>query len=153
MPVLYISFFLFILFIYWLCWILLHGLFSNCSERGPLSRCSALASLCGAWALGREGFGSFVSWAQQLVSRTLEHRLNNCSTWASLLPSMWDLWDQGSNSCLLHWQANSFNSEPPGKPQYHLFLIFVSVVFFTVNYFWCLPQERVCFGQFKSHRA
>ena len=25
--------------------------------------------------------------------------------------------DQGSNPCLLHWQAVSFFTEPPGKPQ------------------------------------
>ena len=28
--------------------------------------------------------------------------------------------DQGLNPCLLHWQADSFTSEPPGKPKLHL---------------------------------
>ena len=30
--------------------------------------------------------------------------------------------DQGSNLCLLHWQADSFITEPPGKPSFSRFL-------------------------------
>ena len=31
--------------------------------------------------------------------------------------------DQGSNPCLLHWQADSFTTEPPGKPLYRVLML------------------------------
>ena len=58
--------------------LLLHGLFSSCSEQGLLLSCHVQAShwgsfsCCGAWALGCVGFSSCGLWA-------LEHRLNNCA--------------------------------------------------------------------------
>jgi len=46
------------------------------------------------------------------------HRLS-CSTYGIFL-------DQGPNLCLLHWQVDSFTTEPPGKPTSHIkFLYFV----------------------------
>ena len=41
------------------------------------------------------------------VSQALEHRIDSCGPWASLLWSMWNLPDQASNPCLLHWWVNS----------------------------------------------
>ena len=81
---------------------LLHGLFCSCSERWLLSSCGARASHCGGFsycgvrALGLSSFSSCGTWAQQLQ-----------------LPGPAALWrcgiflDQGSNPCLLHWQADS----------------------------------------------
>ena len=55
---------------------------------------------------------AFVAVAPRLQSTgsiVVAHRLSCCPTW-EVLP------DQGSNLCLLHWQENSFTTEPPGKP-------------------------------------
>ena len=54
------------------------------------------------------GLRSCGSWA-------LEHRLNICGTRLILLLACGLFLDQGSNPCLLHWQADS-TTEPPGKP-------------------------------------
>ena len=47
----------------------------------------AVASHCGAQALGCVGLSSCGTWA-------LEHRLSSCGTWAQLPRCMWDLPDQ-----------------------------------------------------------
>ena len=66
------------------------GFFSSCSERGPLSGCSAWASHgggfspCGAWALGPVGCSS-------CSSQALERSLSSGGARASLLRGMWDL--------------------------------------------------------------
>ena len=82
-------------FIYfWLCWIFpVAWAFSGCGEWGLLPSCSAQASLL-------------------VASPVAEHRLQ--STWAGQLqqgfsfsPTCGIFPDQGSNSCLLHWQADS----------------------------------------------
>ena len=39
--------------------------------------------------------------------QALEHQLSSCGTWAQLLHSMQILPGEGSNLCLLHWQADS----------------------------------------------
>ena len=100
---------------------LLPGLFSSCCEWGLLSSCGAWASygcgfsccrarLQGMWAsaVAAHGLSSGGSW-------TLEHRLNICGTRLILLLACGLFLDQGSNPCLLHWQADS-TTEPPGKP-------------------------------------
>ena len=55
-----------------------------------------------AWAQGHRGFISYSSWA-------LEHKFNSCGIQLLLSCSMscGIFPDQGSNPCLLHWQANS----------------------------------------------
>ena len=70
-----------------LCW-----LFSSGSEQGLHPSCGAKASQCGGFSSCR--------------AQALEHRLNNYGTEASLLHSIWDLVDPGSNLCLLHWQTD-----------------------------------------------
>ena len=85
-------------------YLLLHRLFSSCGERETLSSCSARASHCSgfsccrAWALG----------AQDLVA--MAHGLS-CSKSCGIFL------DQGSNPCLLHWQAESL---PPTHQGSHL---------------------------------
>ena len=88
--------FLKILFIYfWLCWVFIAvRAFPSYGEQGLLSSCGPRASHhcgfsgCKAQALGHSGFSSCGSQA--------------CGIFL----------DQGSNQCLLYWQA----AEPPGKP-------------------------------------
>ena len=64
------------------------GLFSSCDEHGLLSSCSPRASYnsgsscCRAQALGPMGFSSCGTWLSSCGSQALEHRLNNCGTWA-----------------------------------------------------------------------
>ena len=100
---------------------LLLRLFSSCSEWGLLSSCYVRASHCGKFLLLQSTNCRAVglsSWGSQ----ALEHWLNSCGTWVSLL---WGTVfpDQQSNLCLLHWQADSLPQEDslPGKPV-HIFL-------------------------------
>ena len=95
------------LFNFWLCLVFIaSGLFSGCGEWGLLSifcswtyHCGGFPC-CGAWTLGCAGFSSCGSWV-------LEYRLVVVmlglifSTACGILP------DQGSNPCLLHYQADS----------------------------------------------
>ena len=54
------------------------GTFSSCGEQGPLSRCSAQASHCGAFSSCRE--------------QALEPRFRNCGSRAQLLRGMGSFW-------------------------------------------------------------
>ena len=86
------SFCLVILFL--VLWLILCWLFtatwasSSCSEWSPLSSCGVQASHCSGFSccrartLGHVGFSSRGSWLSSCHSRALEHRLNNCGTWA-----------------------------------------------------------------------
>ena len=125
---------------------MLHGLFRSCGEQGLLSRCGVRASHCGGFsccrarALGR-GFQSLSSCSTgaQLLqfsgSRTQAQQLWCTGLCCSAAHGI--LLDQGWNSHLLHWQADSV-TEPgklslPGKPRYFLFkttiFIFCLLVF------------------------
>ena len=92
---------------------LLQGLFSSCSVWA--SHCSGFC-WCEAWALaaqasvlGARGLTSCSSWALDIGSTAVVHRLS-CSTACGIFL------DQGLNLCLLRWQADFFTTEPPGKP-------------------------------------
>ena len=86
---------------YWLRWVFLavRGLSLVVASGGysslwcagfPLRWLLLLRSTCSR----RAGFSSCGSWA-------LERRLSSCSAACGIFP------DQGSNPCLLHWQADS----------------------------------------------
>ena len=49
-------------------------------------------------------------------SRTLKHGLSNCGTQAQLPLGMWNLLDQVSSQCPLHWQADSYPLYHQGSP-------------------------------------
>ena len=73
--------------------------FSSCSEQGLLfivvrGLLTVVASHCGAQALGVR------------ASVVVACRLSSCGAWAQVLRGMWDLPEQGSNLCALHWQAD-----------------------------------------------
>ena len=56
------------------------------------------------------GFNGCSSWA-------LEHRPNSCSTRAEFCSATYGIFpDQGSNLCVLHWQANSLPLSHQGRP-------------------------------------
>ena len=76
---------------------------STVREWGLLSGCSARVSQCG---------GLFCCRAWPLM-----HRLSSCGSWAYLLCSMWNLLEQGSNPCLLHWQVDSLPLSHQGSPE------------------------------------
>ena len=90
---------------FWLCWVVLLCK-TSCSEWGLLSNCGSRASYgggflhCRALALEHVGFSS-------CSSQALEHRFNSCGTRAQLLTACGLFPHQGSNPCLLHWQADS----------------------------------------------
>ena len=89
----FVSFFLLIYF--WLCWsLLLHGVFSSCSEWGLLSSWDVWAS-CGDF--------SYCGLSCPMV----------CGFFL----------DQGPNPCLLHWQVHSLPLDHQGSPC-QLFLIY-----------------------------
>ena len=67
-------------------------------------------SCCRTWALGHTGFSS---WG----TRALEHRLSNCAHGLSCSTTCVIFPDQGSNLCLLHWQADSLPLSHERSPQ------------------------------------
>ena len=80
-------------------------LFSGCSERGLLSSCTAWAycrcfSCCGEQALGHMGSVIVAPGFWGTGSAVATHALN-CSVACGIFL------DQGSNLCLLLWQADS----------------------------------------------
>ena len=87
--------------------LLLPGFFSSWGEQRLLSGCGAWishcsgVSCCWAWALGC------------MDSVVVAHRLS-CSAACGILL------DQGSNLCLLHWQADSLPLSHQGSPTYFL---------------------------------
>ena len=86
--------------------------FSSCGERGLLFVvvCGLLievASHCGAWSLGTRASVVAERGLNSCGSRTLERRLSSCGAWLSCSAACGIFPDQGSNSCPLHWQADS----------------------------------------------
>ena len=89
----------------WLCWVFTAawaflwlwraGLSSSCGA----SHCGGFPC-CRVWALRRKGFGSVACGLSSWGSWAPRHRLS-CSAGCGIFP------DQGLNSCLLHWQADS----------------------------------------------
>ena len=88
---------------------LLRGFFFSCGERGLFSGCCVQRSQCGGFSCcgargrGCAGFSSGSTWAPRLQlpgSRAQSHGLS-CSEACGIFPN------QGSNPCLLHWQAAS----------------------------------------------
>ena len=59
------------------------------------------------------------------ASAVAAHRLSHCSSWSleHKLNGMWNLLDQGSNLCLLHWQADSLSLSHQGSPLVPFFLL------------------------------
>ena len=100
---------------------LLCGLFSSCSEQGQLCSCNAWASYCigfsccgaqGMFRLQQLGHLGSVVVAPGLSTGSVivAHKLS-CSAACGIFP------DQGSNPCLLHWQANSLPLSHQGSPE------------------------------------
>ena len=103
--------------------LLLRGPLSSCGERGLLSSFSAQASHCGvfscfgAQALTWEGFCSCDSQLQSTGSIIAAPGLS-CSMACGIFVI------QGSNLCLLHWQADSLLLSHQGSPSSFLFLFY-----------------------------
>ena len=102
--------------------LLQRGLFSGVGEQGLLSSCGAQASrgsslsCCGARARGRAGFSS-------CSSQALRHSLNSCGPQLGCSAACGTFPDQGSNPCLLHWQADSLPLSHPGSPPVLIFKV------------------------------
>ena len=79
----------------------LHGLFWSCGGQGLSSGCCAKASRC-------DGLSCCGTWS-------LEHRLSNCGTPASLLPGMWDLQGSGIEPESPALAGEFFTTEPPTR--------------------------------------
>ena len=95
---------------------LLHKLFSSCSDLGLLSSCGVQASrcsgfsCCGTWALWLVDFSSCGACGlQRTGSVVVAHGLSYFLAWG-IFPY------QGSNSHLLHWQADSLPLSHQGSP-------------------------------------
>ena len=95
---------------FWLLWVFTatRGLFSSCSKwrSGSTLGCGAQVagysdfSCCGTWALGAQA-SAVVAFGLQSAGSVVEaHRLSCSMAYGIFL-------DQGSNLCLLHWQAYS----------------------------------------------
>ena len=99
---------------------LLRGLFSSCSEQGPLSGRSVQASHCSGFscckarALGHMGISSCNSQAP-------EHRLSSYGACAWLLRGMWVLPGPGLEPMTPALAGRLFTTEPSGKPRFYIF--------------------------------
>ena len=114
---------LFIYFIYSLLAVLgLHCCAGFClvaESRGHslVAVCRLLLALVGPQALGHKGFSSRSTWAQFCGSGVLEHSLSSCGNGLSCSAACGILPDQGSNLCLLLWQADSLPLDHQGSPR------------------------------------
>ena len=115
--------FIFIMyFIFGCAWCsLLHRFFSSCGEQEPLfvAVCGlpiAMASGCGAQALGARALGIVARGFSSCGSWALEHRVSSCGARAELLRGMWDLPEPGVEPMSPALAGESFTTEPPGKP-------------------------------------
>ena len=90
--------------------LLLCGLLSSCSLRA--SQCGDVFC-CGALTGSRALRLCCSSW-------DLEHRLNSCGSWASLLHGSWDLPGPGIKLMYPALAGFFFTTEPPGKPALHI---------------------------------
>jgi len=85
---------------------------------GATLHCSARAShcdgfpWCGAWTLGHAGFSSSDTWFLGCRAQALAVAAHGLSCSAACGSS----WIQGSNPCLLHWQADSLPLSHQGSP-------------------------------------
>ena len=116
--------FLSILFIYfWLCWVVfaLQAFLQLWRARTTLG-CSVRAShrhgfsCCRTQALGPRASGIAAQELNSCGSWTLERRLSSCGAWISCSTACGILPNQVSNSCLLHWQADSLTLSQQGSP-------------------------------------
>ena len=81
--------------------------FSSCDEQGLLASWGPQASHCW-WLLLLQTTASRVCGLSSCSSRALEHWFNSCGTCGLSCSTASELFpDQGSNPCLLHWQADS----------------------------------------------
>ena len=98
----------FYFFNFWLCWVFVVALrLSLAAASGGYSDCSEQASHCG-------GFSCCRAWA-------LEHRLSNCSSWAQLPCSTWDLRGAEIEPVSPPLVGRFSASGPPGKSVWPLF--------------------------------
>ena len=82
----------------------------------PASQCSGL-SCCRTLALKAKGLLELAPELRACSSRALEHRLNSVAHGLSCRKACGIFPGQGSNPCLLHWQANdSLLLSPQGSP-------------------------------------
>ena len=138
----YLFIYLFLAMLGLCCWV---QAFSSCCEWGLLfvavrGLLMAVASRCGAWALG--------TWASVVVAcglsscglRALERRLSSCGAWASLLYSMWDLPGPGLEPVSPALAGGFLTTVWPGKPligalfHWHLKWLLISKYLLTFFY-------------------
>ena len=98
-------------------------LFSSCSEQGLLSSCSARASHCG-------GFSRCRARVPDVRAPVVAVQELSCPTAHGILP------DQGSNPCLLHWQADLQPLDHQGSPI--PFILWSHILFFSFLVYTCV---------------
>ena len=86
--------------------------------------CTRTFSSCGKWGPLFIAVRRPLTFTASLVAehRLQTRRLSSCGSRAQLLHGMWDLPDQGSNPCPLHWQADSQPLHHQGSPETNAFL-------------------------------
>ena len=89
--------------------------FCGCSERElvllAVDGLPIVVTCCRAQALGAWTSVGAARGLSCCSFRAVEPQAHNCSSWAQLLHITWNLPDQGSNLCPLHWQAESYTRE------------------------------------------
>ena len=113
----------FIFIYFWLCWVFVaaQGLLSVAASGGYSSLQCVGFPCCGAGALGRTGFSSCSSQAPECAGATVvTHGLSRSAACGIFL-------DQGSNTRLLHWQADSLPLSLQGSPIFWSFCVLLSM--------------------------
>ena len=130
-------------------------LFSSCSEWGyslVVVFLIAVASLAVEHQLSSVCLGGFAAHGlNSCSSQALEHRLRSCGTQAWLLCSMWDLPDQGSNPCLLHWKGDSSSLSHQGSPHICVLQTFSSILWLVFSFFVSSTDNEAQFIEFFFH--
>ena len=125
-------------YLFWLCWVFpAVSLFSGCGMRGLLwlwcvvSHCRDF-SCCGHRLSGAQASAAAAPGFWSTASVEVVHGLS-CSTECGIFLN------QGSNPCLLHWQA-FFTTEPPGNPCLWFFCFSLKSLlvydFVNIHIFW-----------------
>lgn len=119
------------MYIFWLHWVFIafkcRLSLAAASRASSIARC--VSSHCGgfsgcrAWVLGPSGFSRVqLAGSRSCDSRTYEHGLSSCATWAYWLTA-WAIFPRlGLNLCPLHLQADCYPLWPPGKSWKWIFI-------------------------------
>ena len=117
---------------------MLHGLFYKCRKQGLCSSCNVKASYCDCFSCwGAQVLGSWTQW--------LRHMGLSCSVASGIFPG------QGSNPCLLHWQADSLSLSHQGISDLSFMHTCICILEWFSEYLRIISQFIIKISHVKKH--